>query len=193
MGRQGYLGYLEGNRGCRGHRGPDRVLSGPLGESGSFSMLAGKSLGSGILAAVGGGGSRTPPEMPTGCSEGSGNTGVKQLSPEISWGQAGSTGKRGTVGDLRNCGRVVPGLRDLDGHSRSSVIGGRGGSLRLKVGVDCPFRSPGGGLPPRVGPSARERLARLDARPLAARAAADVAALVRRAGATLRLRPKEGA
>ncbi|XP_005673664.1 PDZ domain-containing protein MAGIX isoform X4 [Sus scrofa] len=102
-------------------------------------MLAGKSLGSGILAAVGGGGSRTPPEMPTGCSEGSGNTGVKQLSPEISWGQAGSTGKRGTVGDLRNCGRVVPGLRDLDGHSRSSVIGGRGGSLRLKVGVDLPF------------------------------------------------------
>lgn len=139
VGRQGYLGYLEGNRGCRGHRGPDRVLSGPLGESGSFSMLAGKSLGSGILAAVGGGGSRTPPEMPTGCSEGSGNTGVKQLSPEISWGQAGSTGKRGTVGDLRNCGRVVPGLRDLDGHSRSSVIGGRGGSLRLKVGVDLPF------------------------------------------------------
>ncbi|XP_047621287.1 PDZ domain-containing protein MAGIX isoform X6 [Phacochoerus africanus] len=49
----------------------------------------------------------------------------------------------------------------------------------------------GGGLPPRAGPSARERLARLDARPLAARAAADVAALVRRAGATLRLRPKE--
>lgn len=30
-------------------------------------------------------------------------------------------------------------------------------------------------------------------RPLAARAAADVVALVRRAGATLRLRPKEGA
>ncbi|XP_047621283.1 PDZ domain-containing protein MAGIX isoform X2 [Phacochoerus africanus] len=102
-------------------------------------MLAGKSLGSGILAAVGGGGSRKPPEIPTGCSEGSRNTGVKQLSPEISWGQAGSTGKRGTVGDLRNCGRVVPGLRDLDGHSRSSAIGGREGSLRLKVGVDLPF------------------------------------------------------
>ncbi|XP_053436810.1 PDZ domain-containing protein MAGIX isoform X2 [Nycticebus coucang] len=43
-----------------------------------------------------------------------------------------------------------------------------------------------------AGPSARQLLARLDARPLAARAAADVAALVRRAGATLRLRPKEG-
>lgn len=43
-----------------------------------------------------------------------------------------------------------------------------------------------------MGPSARQLLARLDARPLAARAAADVAALVRRAGATLGLRPKDG-
>ncbi|XP_070357834.1 PDZ domain-containing protein MAGIX isoform X1 [Equus asinus] len=49
----------------------------------------------------------------------------------------------------------------------------------------------GRGLPPPAGSSARQLLARLDARPLAARAAADVAALVRRAGATLRLRPKE--
>ncbi|XP_059767528.1 PDZ domain-containing protein MAGIX isoform X4 [Balaenoptera ricei] len=49
----------------------------------------------------------------------------------------------------------------------------------------------GRGLAPPAGPSARQLLARLDARPLAARAAADVAALVRRAGATLRLRPKE--
>ncbi|XP_045393835.1 PDZ domain-containing protein MAGIX [Lemur catta] len=50
-----------------------------------------------------------------------------------------------------------------------------------------------GGRGPRLpaGPSARQLLARLDARPLAARAAADVAALVRRAGATLHLRPKE--
>ncbi|XP_055984582.1 PDZ domain-containing protein MAGIX [Sorex fumeus] len=40
-------------------------------------------------------------------------------------------------------------------------------------------------------PSARQLLARLDARPLAARAANDVALLVRRAGTTLRLRPKE--
>ncbi|XP_059534784.1 PDZ domain-containing protein MAGIX isoform X2 [Myotis daubentonii] len=50
-----------------------------------------------------------------------------------------------------------------------------------------------GGLraPQPVGPSARQLLARLDARPLAARAAADVAALVRRAGATLGLRPKD--
>uniref|UniRef100_H0WTZ1 MAGI family member, X-linked n=1 Tax=Otolemur garnettii TaxID=30611 RepID=H0WTZ1_OTOGA len=46
--------------------------------------------------------------------------------------------------------------------------------------------------PLSAGPSARQLLSRLDARPLAARAAADVAALVRRAGATLRLRPKEG-
>ncbi|XP_006097293.2 PDZ domain-containing protein MAGIX [Myotis lucifugus] len=45
--------------------------------------------------------------------------------------------------------------------------------------------------PQPVGPSARQFLARLDARPLAARAAADVAALVRRAGATLGLRPKD--
>uniref|UniRef100_A0A4W2FHU7 MAGI family member, X-linked n=1 Tax=Bos indicus x Bos taurus TaxID=30522 RepID=A0A4W2FHU7_BOBOX len=63
-------------------------------------------------------------------------------------------------------------------------------------------RRPGGGTDPRGskggggGPqpedaSARQFLARLKARPLAARAAADVAALVRRAGATLRLRPKE--
>ncbi|XP_060992584.1 PDZ domain-containing protein MAGIX isoform X1 [Dama dama] len=63
-------------------------------------------------------------------------------------------------------------------------------------------RRPGGGTDPRgnrrgsggpqpEGPSARQFLARLEARPLAARAAADVAALVRRAGATLRLRPKE--
>ncbi|XP_062939754.1 PDZ domain-containing protein MAGIX [Cynocephalus volans] len=42
-----------------------------------------------------------------------------------------------------------------------------------------------------AGSSARQLLARLDARPLAARAAADVAALVRRTGATLRLRPRE--
>ncbi|KAF4027072.1 hypothetical protein Celaphus_00009936 [Cervus elaphus hippelaphus] len=49
----------------------------------------------------------------------------------------------------------------------------------------------GGGGPQPEGPSARQFLARLEARPLAARAAADVAALVRRAGATLRLRPKE--
>uniref|UniRef100_A0A8C6FPS8 MAGI family member, X-linked n=1 Tax=Moschus moschiferus TaxID=68415 RepID=A0A8C6FPS8_MOSMO len=63
-------------------------------------------------------------------------------------------------------------------------------------------RRPGGGTDPRgsrgggscpqpEGPSVRQFLARLEARPLAARAAADVAALVRRAGATLRLRPKE--
>ncbi|XP_045716643.1 PDZ domain-containing protein MAGIX [Phyllostomus hastatus] len=45
--------------------------------------------------------------------------------------------------------------------------------------------------PKRASPSARQLLSRLDARPLAARAAADVAALVRRAGATLRLRPKD--
>ncbi|CAI9180549.1 unnamed protein product [Rangifer tarandus platyrhynchus] len=49
----------------------------------------------------------------------------------------------------------------------------------------------GGGGPQPEGPSARQFLARLEARPLAARAAADVAALVRRAGATLCLRPKE--
>ncbi|XP_075394485.1 PDZ domain-containing protein MAGIX [Tenrec ecaudatus] len=56
-------------------------------------------------------------------------------------------------------------------------------------------RGSGGGrsLPLRAGPSAQQFLTRLDARPLAAKAAADVAALVRRAGATLRLRPKEGA
>ncbi|XP_016046447.1 PDZ domain-containing protein MAGIX isoform X2 [Erinaceus europaeus] len=45
--------------------------------------------------------------------------------------------------------------------------------------------------PPPSGPKARQLLARLDARPLAARAANDMAALVRRAGTTLRLRPKE--
>ncbi|XP_054976537.1 PDZ domain-containing protein MAGIX [Sorex araneus] len=45
---------------------------------------------------------------------------------------------------------------------------------------------------PRSGrPSARQLLARLDARPLAARAANDVAALVRRAGTSLHLRPKD--
>ncbi|XP_005228233.1 PDZ domain-containing protein MAGIX isoform X2 [Bos indicus x Bos taurus] len=49
----------------------------------------------------------------------------------------------------------------------------------------------GGGGPQPEDASARQFLARLKARPLAARAAADVAALVRRAGATLRLRPKE--
>ncbi|KAM9180606.1 PDZ domain-containing protein MAGIX [Dugong dugon] len=50
----------------------------------------------------------------------------------------------------------------------------------------------GRGLPLLAGRSALQLLARLDARPLATRAAADVAALVRRAGATMRLRPKEG-
>ncbi|XP_047391719.1 PDZ domain-containing protein MAGIX isoform X3 [Sciurus carolinensis] len=49
----------------------------------------------------------------------------------------------------------------------------------------------GRGLPLPAGPRARRLLGRLDARPLAARAAADLSALVRRAGATLRLRPKE--
>ncbi|XP_074215036.1 PDZ domain-containing protein MAGIX isoform X4 [Camelus bactrianus] len=63
---------------------------------------------------------------------------------------------------------------------------------RLAGGAADPRRSRGGrGLSPPAGPSARQLLARLDARPLAARAAADVAALVRRAGVSLRLRPKE--
>ncbi|VFV22693.1 Hypothetical predicted protein, partial [Lynx pardinus] len=58
-------------------------------------------------------------------------------------------------------------------------------------GVTDPRGSRGGrGLSLPAGPRARQLLARLDARPLAARAAADVAALVRRTGATLRLRPK---
>lgn len=54
-----------------------------------------------------------------------------------------------------------------------------------------PFPPAGRSFPLPAAPSARQLLARLDARPLAARAAADVSALVRRAGATLRLRPKE--
>ncbi|XP_012327031.1 PDZ domain-containing protein MAGIX isoform X3 [Aotus nancymaae] len=59
-------------------------------------------------------------------------------------------------------------------------------------GVADPRGSRGGrGTSQPAGLSARQLLARLDARPLAARAAGDVAALVRRAGATLRLRPKE--
>ncbi|XP_003939615.1 PDZ domain-containing protein MAGIX isoform X4 [Saimiri boliviensis] len=59
-------------------------------------------------------------------------------------------------------------------------------------GAADPKGSRGGrGTSQPAGPSARQLLARLDARPLAARAAGDVAALVRRAGATLRLRPKE--
>uniref|UniRef100_A0A8C0DKD0 MAGI family member, X-linked n=1 Tax=Balaenoptera musculus TaxID=9771 RepID=A0A8C0DKD0_BALMU len=62
---------------------------------------------------------------------------------------------------------------------------------RAGVATDPKGSRRGRGLPPPAGPSARQLLARLDARPLAARAAADVAALVRRAGATLRLRPKE--
>ncbi|XP_025324458.1 PDZ domain-containing protein MAGIX isoform X2 [Canis lupus baileyi] len=58
-------------------------------------------------------------------------------------------------------------------------------------GATDPKGSRGGHGPPLpAGPRARQLLARLDARPLAARAAADVAALVRRTGATLRLRPK---
>lgn len=46
-------------------------------------------------------------------------------------------------------------------------------------------------LPGSAGHRARQLLARLDARPLAARAAADVSTLVRKAGSTLRLRSKE--
>ncbi|XP_034505663.1 PDZ domain-containing protein MAGIX isoform X1 [Ailuropoda melanoleuca] len=58
-------------------------------------------------------------------------------------------------------------------------------------GATDPRGSRGGrDLPLSAGPRARQLLARLNARPLAARAAADVAALVRRTGATLRLRPK---
>ncbi|GAB1302604.1 PDZ domain-containing protein MAGIX [Apodemus speciosus] len=49
----------------------------------------------------------------------------------------------------------------------------------------------GGGLQGSGSPRARQLLERLDARPLAARAAADLSALVRKAGATLRLRHKE--
>nr|XP_058147530.1 PDZ domain-containing protein MAGIX-like [Dasypus novemcinctus] len=64
---------------------------------------------------------------------------------------------------------------------------------RAGAGTDPRGSRGGRGLPQAAGPGARQLLARLDARPLAARAAADVAALVRRAGATLRLRPKEGA
>lgn len=63
-----------------------------------------------------------------------------------------------------------------------------------RKGATDPRGSRGGRrVPQPVGPSARQLLARLDARPLAARAAADVAALVRRAGATLGLRPKDAA
>ncbi|XP_049623372.1 PDZ domain-containing protein MAGIX [Suncus etruscus] len=67
-------------------------------------------------------------------------------------------------------------------------------------GANDPRGSRRGHDPPRRGrpsvprsgrPSALQLLARLDARPLAARAANDVATLVRRAGTTLRLRPKE--
>nr|XP_044996409.1 PDZ domain-containing protein MAGIX isoform X2 [Jaculus jaculus] len=50
---------------------------------------------------------------------------------------------------------------------------------------------PGRGLSAPASPRARQLLARLDARPLAARAAADVSALARKASATLRLRTKE--
>ncbi|XP_032746236.1 PDZ domain-containing protein MAGIX [Rattus rattus] len=49
----------------------------------------------------------------------------------------------------------------------------------------------GVGLQGSGSPRARQLLERLDARPLAARAAADLSALVRKAGATLRLRNKE--
>nr|XP_015298809.2 PDZ domain-containing protein MAGIX isoform X1 [Macaca fascicularis] len=59
------------------------------------------------------------------------------------------------------------------------------------AGGGAPATRDGRGPSRLAGPSARQLLARLDARPLAARAAVDVAALVRRAGATLRLRRKE--
>ncbi|XP_016073927.1 PREDICTED: PDZ domain-containing protein MAGIX isoform X2 [Miniopterus natalensis] len=59
-------------------------------------------------------------------------------------------------------------------------------------GATDPRGSRGGrGAPQPGGRKAGQLLARLDARPLAARAAADMAALVRRAGATLGLRHKE--
>ncbi|XP_023562325.1 PDZ domain-containing protein MAGIX isoform X2 [Octodon degus] len=59
-------------------------------------------------------------------------------------------------------------------------------------GTEDPRGTRGGrGLPSPAGSSARRLLSRLDVRPLAARAAADVSALVRRASATLRLRSKE--
>ncbi|XP_074179937.1 PDZ domain-containing protein MAGIX isoform X2 [Rhinolophus sinicus] len=62
---------------------------------------------------------------------------------------------------------------------------------RAGVATD-PRGSRGGRRPPqRASPRAWGLLARLDARPLAARAAADVAVLVRKAGATLRLLPKD--
>lgn len=68
------------------------------------------------------------------------------------------------------------------------VLGGSGSALTC---FPRPSLS-GRGAPQPGGRKAGQLLARLDARPLAARAAADMAALVRRAGATLGLRHKEG-
>ncbi|XP_051683065.1 PDZ domain-containing protein MAGIX isoform X3 [Oryctolagus cuniculus] len=68
--------------------------------------------------------------------------------------------------------------------------GSKGGGKHCSSGAQAAVAA-GRSFPLPAAPSARQLLARLDARPLAARAAADVSALVRRAGATLRLRPKE--
>ncbi|XP_012666722.1 PDZ domain-containing protein MAGIX [Otolemur garnettii] len=75
---------------------------------------------------------------------------------------------------------------------RSGVVGEERDSGDLQNHRGSAWGRQGRHPPLSAGPSARQLLSRLDARPLAARAAADVAALVRRAGATLRLRPKEG-
>ncbi|XP_014437620.1 PDZ domain-containing protein MAGIX [Tupaia chinensis] len=90
-------------------------------------------------------------------------------------------------------GRQVsdPGCSKQDAGSSAST-GRTTGMEQRAGGAEKPRESRGGrSLPLPASPSARQLLARLDARPLAARAAADVAALVRRAGTTLRLRPKE--
>uniref|UniRef100_A0A8C5KEP6 MAGI family member, X-linked n=1 Tax=Jaculus jaculus TaxID=51337 RepID=A0A8C5KEP6_JACJA len=63
--------------------------------------------------------------------------------------------------------------------------------MELRSGTTKDPRGSRGGTGEGSSPSARQLLARLDARPLAARAAADVSALARKASATLRLRTKE--
>lgn len=71
------------------------------------------------------------------------------------------------------------------------ILGGREGSLETQVGPDRSFHSRRRWRSPaRVAPAARQFLEGLEARPLVPELRADVAALVRRAGTIVRLRPK---
>ncbi|KAG8520802.1 PDZ domain-containing protein MAGIX, partial [Galemys pyrenaicus] len=164
-----------GGRGDR--RGADLSCGDIEGARGPSRCCGGKTLESVVLRA-----SPRPPATFTARSEVSGNVAFKHPRPGIRWGPWGPTHGQTHHG---------LGLRDRTEVTSGTVEGVFGLSRDVEEGHGWVLARRGRGLSLPAGRSARQLLERLDARPLASRAANDVAALVRRAGATLRLRPKE--